>query len=79
MVMDITVNIHEAKTRLSELLRKAQQGNRIIIANAGRPVAELTPIVTKEHRKPGILKGKGISGRELLEPMTPEELAKWGL
>ena len=35
----ITVNIHEAKTQLSKLLRRVMNGEQIIIAKAGRPVA----------------------------------------
>ncbi len=39
-----TVNIHEAKTHLSRLLERVQQGESIVIAKAGVPVAQLTPI-----------------------------------
>jgi prevent-host-death family protein len=39
-----TVNIHEAKTHLSRLLERASQGERIIIAKAGKPIAELGPL-----------------------------------
>jgi prevent-host-death family protein len=38
------VNIHEAKTRLSELLERVQQGEEVIIAKAGKPIARLTEI-----------------------------------
>ncbi len=39
-----TVNIHEAKTHLSRLLERAQAGEQIIIAKAGVPLVELTPV-----------------------------------
>src|SRR5690348_11417042 len=39
-----TVNIQEAKTHLSRLLERAQAGERIIIAKAGVPVAELRAV-----------------------------------
>lgn len=39
-----TVNIQEAKTHLSRLLERAQAGERIVIAKAGRPIAELTAV-----------------------------------
>ena len=42
--MATTVNIHEAKTHLSKLLLRVMAGERIIIAKAGKPVAELRPI-----------------------------------
>lgn len=38
------VNIQEAKTHLSRLLERAQAGERIVIAKAGRPIAELTAL-----------------------------------
>jgi len=34
-----TVNIHEAKTHLSRLLERVAQGEQIVIAKAGKPVA----------------------------------------
>jgi prevent-host-death family protein len=38
-----TINIHDAKTQLSRLVARAERGERITIARAGRPVAELGP------------------------------------
>ena len=40
---DKTVNIHDAKTRLSQLVARAERGERITIARAGKPVAQLGP------------------------------------
>jgi prevent-host-death family protein len=34
-----TVNLHEAKTKLSQLVERAAAGEEIIIAKAGRPLA----------------------------------------
>ena len=39
----IEVNTHEAKTRLSELIRRAEEGEDVIVARHGRPVAKLIP------------------------------------
>ncbi len=53
------VNMHEAKTHLSRLVERAVNGEDIVIAKAGRPVARLVPYVErKEPRKPGRWKGK---------------------
>ena len=41
--MVTTVNIHEAKTHLSRLLKRVAVGEQIIIARAGTPIARLTP------------------------------------
>ncbi len=38
------VNILEAKNRLSELIKSAQAGEEVIIANRGQPVAKLVPV-----------------------------------
>ncbi|GAA1757780.1 type II toxin-antitoxin system prevent-host-death family antitoxin [Nostocoides vanveenii] len=39
-----TVNIQEAKTHLSRLLEQVRAGERVIIAKAGEPIAELVPV-----------------------------------
>lgn len=39
--------MHEAKSRLSELVELARQGKRVIIARSGVPVADIVP-----HREP---------------------------
>jgi prevent-host-death family protein len=38
------VNIHEAKTHLSQLLSRAALGEDIIIAKAGKPIVRLVPV-----------------------------------
>ena len=54
-------NIHEAKTNLSKLIEKISQGEKVIIAKAGKPVADLVPHKEKlKPRKLGLLKGKII-------------------
>lgn len=42
--MSVTVNVQEAKTRLSELLKRVEAGEDVIIARSGRPIAELRPV-----------------------------------
>jgi prevent-host-death family protein len=42
--MAVTANIHEAKTTLSKLIERALAGERVIIAKAGKPLVELSPI-----------------------------------
>ena len=37
------VNTHEAKSRLSDLIRRAEAGDEVILARNGRPVAKLIP------------------------------------
>jgi prevent-host-death family protein len=39
-----TVNMHEAKTHLSRLVDRAEAGEEIVIARAGKPAARLVPL-----------------------------------
>ncbi|UOE42894.1 type II toxin-antitoxin system Phd/YefM family antitoxin [Agromyces larvae] len=49
-----TVNIYEAKTGFSRLVRRVEQGERVTISRDGRPVARLVPIEpSREARRPG--------------------------
>ena len=53
------VNLHAAKTHLSRLVARAAEGEEIVLAKAGRPVAKLVPFARpKVRRKPGFLKGR---------------------
>ena len=36
-------NIHQAKTQLSRLVARVEQGEEIVISRAGKPVAKLVP------------------------------------
>jgi prevent-host-death family protein len=46
------VNVLEAKNRLSELIRSAQAGEDVVIANRGEPVARLVPIAKYDEAGP---------------------------
>ena len=39
-----TVNIDDARTHLRRLIARVERGERIVIARAGKPVAELRPV-----------------------------------
>ncbi len=53
------VNIHDAKTNLSKLIEKTSNGEEVIIAKAGKPVAKLSSYKEKlKPRKSGLWKGK---------------------
>jgi prevent-host-death family protein len=67
-------NIREAKTHLSHLLDRVAQGEEVIIARNGRPVAKLVRVTT-EPRQPGRLKGRIRIGPEFEEPLPEESLA----
>ena len=53
------VNVHEAKTRFSQLLRRVAAGEEITIANRGVPVARLLPLAAEgPTRKLGFCRGQ---------------------
>jgi prevent-host-death family protein len=53
------VNIHQAKTDLSRLVERAEAGEEIVIARAGKPAAKLVPLTkARGRRKLGLLDGK---------------------
>ena len=53
------VNIHQAKTGLSQLVERAEAGEEIIIARAGKPAAKLVPLTkVRGRRRLGVLDGK---------------------
>jgi prevent-host-death family protein len=59
--MTIQVNIHEAKTRLSQLIEAVKRGEEVIIARAGTPEVRLVAadaVSEKPKREFGLLKGK---------------------
>jgi len=50
-VYQMQVNIHEAKTNLSRLLSQVENGEEIIIAKAGKPIARLTKFTEEEPKR----------------------------
>ena len=73
-----TVNIHEAKTHLSELISKVESGEEIIIARSGKPVARLCALASKKEkkskRKPGFAKGLIPNPEALFDPALDREI-----
>ncbi len=54
----LTVNTHEAKSRLSELLRLVEQGDQVFLARNGVTIAQIVPAVqARPIRRPGVAKG----------------------
>ena len=75
-----TVNVHEAKTHLSRLLARVEEGEEVIIARNGKPVARLVRCEVRGKRQFGSMKGNKAweeLGELVLEPLSEEELALW--
>ncbi|MEO8469637.1 MAG: type II toxin-antitoxin system Phd/YefM family antitoxin [Chloroflexota bacterium] len=68
-----TVNIHDAKTHLSRLIERVEQGEEIVLARGGRPVARLVPLSTRtQPRQPG-----GWEGQVWIAPDFDAPLAEF--
>jgi prevent-host-death family protein len=48
--MQVQMNVYEAKTHLSQLLGRVEEGEQVVIARNGKPVAELVAYTPKRNR-----------------------------
>jgi prevent-host-death family protein len=69
------INVHQAKTQFSRLLKRAHEGEEIILAKAGKPYAKLVPLEQPKERVPGIAVGKVDDA--FFDPLPEEELKGW--
>ena len=69
----IEVNIHEAKTHLSRLLARVAEGEEVIIARNGEPVAKIVPIAKAgKKRVLGADRGRVVISDDFDDPVDPE-------
>jgi prevent-host-death family protein len=74
----ITVNVHTAKSHLSKLLVSVAKGEKVVIAKAGKPIAQLTAIPKVDRSKPGRFKGLiEVTDEALFETLPEKELSAW--
>ena len=71
------VNIYEAKTRLSELVEQAHQGETIVIAKNGTPLAKLVPLDSPVKPKIvfGLMRGEIEIADDFDAPLPDDLLA----
>jgi prevent-host-death family protein len=46
------VNLHDAKSSLSKLVDRAANGEEIVLARAGKPIAKLVALTEADRRRP---------------------------
>jgi prevent-host-death family protein len=72
--MTIKVNIHEAKTHLSQLLQRVMNGEEVVIAKSDKPIARLVPYSpAPESRAPGNDAGHVWIASDFNEPLPEFE------
>ena len=64
-------NVAEAKARLSQLVRKALDGEDVVIAKDSKPLVRLVPVRrTTRRRRPGSAKGQVTMSKDFGEPLA---------
>jgi prevent-host-death family protein len=74
----VQVNVHQAKSQLSRLLELVEEGETVVIARHGQPVAELVPVRQKGFPF-GVARKEPLvsAGDEWWQPLTDGEAEDW--
>ena len=70
--------VHDAKTNLSKLIERAENGEDVVIARGDKPAVKLVPVgATKPKRVAGAFKGEFTLPDSFFDPLPEAELAAW--
>lgn len=69
-----SVGVHEAKTNLSQLLRRAEAGEDIVIYRGSEPVARLVAISPLPGRRLGLDEGRFVVPDDFDAPLPDDVL-----
>lgn len=73
-MLAMQVNMHDAKTRLSELVAAAERGEEVLIARNGRPAVRLVRVVERfPPVRLGVLAGQIELADDFDEPLPEFE------
>ena len=74
------VNVHQAKTQLSQLLQLVENGEKVVIARNGKPIAELVRTSPKSVFPFGIASKKPLvkdGDTSWWQPMSDRQVERW--
>ena len=73
----IKLNVHEAKTHLSQYLEEVEHGETVLLCRRNQPIAEIRPLATPLHKKRpvGMAKGKFSVPDSFFEDLPEETTA----
>ncbi len=66
-------NIHEAKTHFSKLIASALNGEEVVIAKSGEPIAKIIPMRINKNLRIGAFKGE-IKMADDFDAPLPDDL-----
>jgi prevent-host-death family protein len=72
------LSVNEAKTHFSEVLRRVEAGEIVIVTRHNQPIAEIKPL--NEPRRPirlGAFEGEIVIPGDAFGPLTEEDLIDW--
>ena len=73
-----SVNIYDAKTRLSQLVDRAASGEDVIVSRNGKPLARITRLVQPKRKiNFGLLKGKVTVRADFDAPLPADVIAEF--
>ena len=71
-----TVNIYDAKTRLSQLVDKAASGEDVVVSRNGKPLVRITRLEQPKRRiRFGVLKGRIEIASDFDKPLPRKVIA----
>lgn len=70
-----TINIDEAKAKLSQLVDKAALGEDVVLSRNGRPLVRITQLEPRRRVRFGVLKGKLEVSPDFDSPLPDQVLA----
>ena len=75
-----SVNVHQAKTELSRLLKEVEAGGEVVIARNGEPVARLVPFPAVGARRFRVdtWRGRIQVAADFDAPLSEADLQDWG-
>lgn len=75
--MTIQVNVADAKARFAELMRRAEEGEEIVIARDNEPVLRLVPFENSARANGRAAIEEFLKLRAKMKPTTLEEVLSW--
>ena len=75
--LTLTVNIGEAKARLSELIARVEAGEEVVIARGRVPAVKLAPLDEKLEAAAVIERILALRDSGAILPVTVEEILAW--